>query len=115
MEAPQQYPHVSVYYPQNAEFEMLYDIVIAIYHKPGHRVLYGYHLKESNKIPKDPVSEMFSLSVLVRGQPAESGAKELWTIPSEKQIESFFGESGRHWTPTAWRTLLEKKKNRIDN
>ena len=28
-----------------------------------------------------------------------------WIVPSETQIDAFFGVSGAHWTPSKWRSL----------
>jgi hypothetical protein len=112
METPKQFPHVSVYYPNNAGFNM-YDVVLAVYHSKDDRDLYGYQLKEGKKIPKKYLlSNHFKLSVLVRGQPAKKITKKIqqgiWLIPNEEQNKSFLGESGQHWTPSVWRKLLEK-------
>jgi hypothetical protein len=50
-------------------------------------------------------------NILVRGKPAQSeGLLRNWTLPSEEQNASFLGASGRHWTPSAWRKMQERKK-----
>lgn len=108
MRTPHRYPHVAVYYPRSAVFKE-YDVVIAVYERLGHRDLYGYSLKEGKTIPKkQSLNDHFTLSVLVRGRPAKRDSKKprIWTMPSEQQNGSFLGESGRHWTPSAWRELL---------
>jgi hypothetical protein len=107
-EMPDNVPHIAVYYPQHSNFET-YDVIVAAYDKYRNRVLYGYQLKEGAKTPAAtmPPSEMFKHSVWVRGQAAKSGSSSGtgWKVPSTGDIETFFGESGRHWTPAAWKRL----------
>jgi hypothetical protein len=101
-------PHIAVYYPQHSNFEA-YDVIVAAYDENRNRVLYGYQLKEGAKRPAatTPPSEKFKHSVWVRGQAANFGNSSGtgWQVPSTGDIETFFGESGRHWTPAAWKRL----------
>jgi hypothetical protein len=109
---PLHYPHVAIFFPSNAKFEKE-DIIVCVDKSPQHRILFGYQLKEGKDIPKDPLlDDVITHSFLVRGQPAKKEMDENfqnWIIPSEEQIKSFFGESGKHWTPSAWKKMLEKK------
>jgi hypothetical protein len=114
MKKPQRYPHVSVYHPRNARFNE-FDIIIVVYKIPGHADFYGYQLKEGIEIPMEieSLGKLFKSkkNILVRGKPAQSeGLLRNWTLPSEEQNASFLGASGRHWTPSAWRKMQERKK-----
>jgi hypothetical protein len=32
-------------------------------------------------------------------------------VPSDGEIDSFFGESGKHWTPQRWKKLWNSRKD----
>jgi hypothetical protein len=78
-------------------------------------VLYGYQLKEGAKTPAATMvpSEMFKYSVWVRGQATQTGSSSGtgWRVPSTGDIETFFGESGRHWTPAGWKRLSNSESS----
>jgi hypothetical protein len=111
---PKSVPHIAVYYPQHSNFET-YDVIVAAYDEYRKRVLYGYQLKEGAKRPAVTVtpSEMFKHSVWIRGQAAKIGSSSNagWKVPSTGDIETFFGESGRHWTPAAWKRLSNSEQS----
>jgi len=67
----------------------------------------GYQLKEGKKVPADHATAGFD-NFVVRGQAAGT-SKELrnWKVPSDAQIDRFFGTSGVHWTPKKWKALKE--------
>mmetsp|Transcript_20521 Transcript_20521/g.28358 ORF Transcript_20521/g.28358 Transcript_20521/m.28358 type:complete len:219 (-) Transcript_20521:95-751(-) len=102
---PDRYPHVAIYQPKNAAFP-LFDLIIAVHDKN----VQG-QLKDRKEIPKQKrtsrVMTKFDACVLVRGQPSqgETRSKEQWIIPSKSEITTFFGESGKHWTPEEWNKL----------
>jgi hypothetical protein len=99
LKTPDNVPHIAVYYPQHSNFEK-YDVIVAAYDEYRNRVLYGYQLKEGAKTPAAtmPPSEKFKHSVWVRGHAAKTGSSSGtgWQVPSTGDIETFFGESGRH-------------------
>jgi hypothetical protein len=116
---PVSVPHVAVYYPGRSS-SPTYDVIVAVYDRNWERVLYGYQLKEGAKTPAATGtlarSEMFHRSVWVRGQAAKIGSSSSssssgtgWKVPSTEDIETFFGVSGRHWTPAAWKSLSESE------
>jgi hypothetical protein len=111
---PKSVPHIAVYYPQHSNFET-YDVIVAAYDENRKRVLHGYQLKEGAKRPAAtrPPSEKFKHSVWVRGQAANFGNSSGtgWQVPSTGDIETFFGESGRHWTPAAWKRLSNSESS----
>jgi hypothetical protein len=111
---PDNVPHIAVYYPQHSNFDT-YDVTVAAYDEYRNRVLYGYQLKEGAKLPAGTVapSEKFKHSVWVRGQAAKIGSSSdaAWKVPSTGDIETFFGESGRHWTPAAWNKLSNSESS----
>jgi len=112
---PDRYPHVAIKKSTNALFPV-FDLIIAVYDKASSRKIYAYQLKEGREIPKRNTSRLgsteFDACVLVRGQPqqGETRSTDQWIIPSKSQIEDFFGESGKHWTPEEWKKLMEKEK-----
>jgi len=46
LNVPDHVPHIAVYHPKHAQFE-IFDVIVAAYSKSGDRTLYGYQLKES--------------------------------------------------------------------
>ncbi len=89
------FPHVAVYYPHHARFQV-YDVIIAVYDEHKTRRLVGYQLKEGREIPEDP-GNLCEVSVLIRGAPARK-KNELrnWKIASDAQIVSFWASLERH-------------------
>ena len=107
-----QRPTLSILYPTHAQFEA-YD-AIAVYSKDNKMVIYGYQLKEGKATSNQPVHSSFAKSFVVKGASTKTfKMSDAWCIPGTKEIDSFFGPCGVHWTPQAWATLLKKnlKKN----
>jgi hypothetical protein len=104
-------PTIHILFPTNAQFET-YD-VIAVFSNNNKQVdVYGYQLKEGDDTTQQEPLTSFARSFLVRGKPPKKprvSAKE-WQIPCGDVIDNFFGESGKFWTPQAWKAL-EKKQN----
>jgi hypothetical protein len=102
---PAHHPHIAVYFPTHAQFE-LYDVIVAISHSGVHMEKFGYQLKERKKLPKKAASNVLDKSLVIRGQPtAESINVRKWTVVGEAELCEFLGESGRHWTPMHWSHL----------
>lgn len=104
---PTSFPHVAIFYPSHASFE-LYDVIVAHFDQWGKHHLYGYQLKEGKALPKEESLSIFEKSFVIRGQAAkESNVGKNWVRASEEQINTFFGVSGRLWTPQQWKKLCE--------
>jgi hypothetical protein len=102
---PHSFPHIAVYYPTHASFQ-LYDVIVAHFDEWHVRRLYGYQLKEGKALPKDFAMPIFEESYVIRGEAAKmAGMGRDWVRPSEQQIDAFFGVSGQHWTPRRWKQL----------
>jgi hypothetical protein len=98
--------HIAVYYPPHHVFET-YDIFVVMWDGLGTRYVTGYQLKQGSDI-KLPNKIDNVNSFLIRGESAgKRYIKDGWTVPSSRQITSFFGESGRNWTPNVWKELRE--------
>ena len=62
--------------------------------------------------PKQPVDSDVTESFVIKGlPPRDTRVVNGWNVPSKDVIETFFGESGKHWTPEAWASLLATKPN----
>ena len=99
-------PTISIFYPLHAEFQG-YDAVVvySLNNKFFHR--FGFQFKEGKANPRQPVEKEFLESFVITGSaPSETVVIDGWNIPSREVIETFFGESGRYWTPHAWASLL---------
>jgi hypothetical protein len=92
----------------------VYDVIVAVYpSESDERQLYGYQLKEGRGSPKElkkTVKSKFIGSLVIRGEPNKAKSTQRkgvsWIVPGKKEIDSFFGVSGRSWTPQAWDNLL---------
>eukprot|EP00522_Entomoneis_paludosa_P011916 CAMPEP_0172440764 /NCGR_PEP_ID=MMETSP1065-20121228/1375_1 /TAXON_ID=265537 /ORGANISM="Amphiprora paludosa, Strain CCMP125" /LENGTH=660 /DNA_ID=CAMNT_0013189773 /DNA_START=135 /DNA_END=2120 /DNA_ORIENTATION=- len=98
---------ISIYYPSHAKFEV-YDVILACWDLNMQRQLFGYQLKEGNKVPKaSPMGNLFKQSFLIRGQPTNKDSIiRGWTIPSDDSLDTFFGVSAVNWSPKCWAALL---------
>jgi hypothetical protein len=106
---PSSFPHIAVYYPTHASFQ-LYDVIVAHFDEWHVRRLYGYQLKEGKALPKEFAMPVFDGSFVIRGEAAKvAGMGKDWVRANEQQIDSFFGVSGRHWTPRRWKQLCNGK------
>jgi hypothetical protein len=98
-------PQLSIFYPPHATFQV-YDVIV-VYSKDK-KVLetYGYQCKEGKVNSKhDPDPDIIRSFVLKGDSPQESKLHRGWLTPSTTDMDGFFGESGRHWTPREWRRL----------
>ncbi len=112
---------ISIYYPENDQFEM-YDVIVVVWNKAGHREsMIGYQLRERRAIPSKMPRGEFTSSFVIRGK-VDRGTnkkkgwtvpwtkkKNEWTVPSTDEITSFFGISGGQWTPEKWNALYKGK------
>ncbi|KAL3925119.1 MAG: hypothetical protein SGILL_000624 [Bacillariaceae sp.] len=102
---PGKAPAISVYYPMNAKFEA-YDVVLVVSENQAIKFIIGYQLKEGKNNAKQKVENEFRHSFVLKGaSPSTERVKMDWTIPTEENIDEFFGVSGKHWTPKQWRNL----------
>ena len=98
----------------------VYDIVL-LHWKEGKLIdFYGYQLKEgktkpnmSRQAPREDIRKLYGSdcnvqNIRVQGEPSKVDSLDLhsWIVPSENEINSFFGESGWYWTPQQWKRLL---------
>ena len=73
--------------------------------------MYGYQLKEGKAKTSQLVDEAFNKSFVIKGLPSNDSIKTDaagWSIPSKEVIDTFFGVSGKHWTPQAWARLTQQ-------
>jgi hypothetical protein len=70
--------------------------------------VYGYQLKEGKAKRGHIADESIDKSFLIQG----AGTKRTvlkdskgWISPNKDVIDSFFGESGKHWTPERWKAF----------
>lgn len=106
---PLQKPHISVFVPKHAQFKSV-EVIVAAWPRQGPRQLYAYQLKQGNKRPHEPkVAHLFHRLLLIGGdaykKPKIRNLEDKYIIATEKEIETFFGESGKQWTPKAWKEL----------
>ena len=108
LKKPVAFPHIAVFYPNHANFEMI-DVLVAVYPNADSRSLYGYQLKEHNEIPTREVPDELGQFFVIRGKSMKNSLRKLrkWHRPSTPEIKNFFGESGMHWTPERWGELSE--------
>jgi hypothetical protein len=105
MQKPGKYPHIAVYYPSNAQFQ-LYDVLVAEYDEGGNRSLHGFQLKEG-KATASAKPHPGVRSVLVRGSSSTDTRTTLdgWLVLGTDDVNTFFGYSGMHWTPDKLKDL----------
>jgi hypothetical protein len=118
LETPTSLPHIEIYYPQHSQFTA-YDVMVVAYDENGRTQIYGYQLKagKAYTVERAEVEGMHS-SVWIRGvAQKETAVSNGWVLPSEEEIETFFGESGCQWTPRAIKELgkNENKKKKLEN
>jgi hypothetical protein len=102
---PPNFPHIAVYYPTHSQFE-LYDIIVVLYETKDKSCRYGYQLNEGRNLPQKAGVELFSKSYVIRGEAAQAqSTTRKWITSSADDIRSFFGESGKNWTPSRWKEL----------
>ncbi|KAI3660472.1 hypothetical protein MP638_004301 [Amoeboaphelidium occidentale] len=96
-------PHIAVYYPPHSKFE-LYDVFVVPFNASGERGrIIGYQLKEGKKKPDKGPSKLVDVSIVIRGDTIDgSSTRKGWRIASEEEINEFFGENARLWTPKHW-------------
>jgi len=110
MAKPETFPHIAVYYPKHAQFPV-YDVIVAIYDANRQQILNGYQLKEGKKCSDAEPDTKFLSSFLIRGLPPQRkmALKNDWISISDKEMEPFFGDSGKRWTPKLWAELASNK------
>lgn len=98
---------VAIYYPSHASFKQ-YDMLVVMWNEAGDWFkTIGYQLKEGKEIPADQAKSGFQ-NFVVRGKAAQRSNKlRNWEVPSDAQIDCFFGTSGVYWTPKRWKALKE--------
>jgi hypothetical protein len=102
---PGTYPHISVYYPDHAQFEV-YDVIVVYFRDAGDKKIYGYQLREGVKLSVKDARQGFEKSFVIRGKTAKKEWQDRgWICPDDDALSRFFGESGRHWTPSRWEEL----------
>jgi hypothetical protein len=103
---PTSLPHIAIYYPKHSQFTP-YDVMVVAYDEKGTSQIYGYQLKAGKTYPEKNVKvEGMHKSLWIRGVALkEAVASKGWVLPSEKEIEAFFGQSGCQWTPRAIKEL----------
>ena len=99
--------HILIFYPNWASFNIV-DVIVVVYIDDEIAYVFGYQLKEDNKIPAEFVNKHFMSKnlFLVRGQAANIN-KNLrdWIVVSTESINSYFGVSGSRWTPNCWKAI----------
>lgn len=100
-------PQLSIYYPTHNSFEV-YDVIVVYSENRKSQCVFGYQLKEGKASREHAAHSSISRSFFVRGKPPKrtivKDAKG-WCVPNKEVIDSFFGESGKHWTPEAWKAF----------
>eukprot|EP00522_Entomoneis_paludosa_P012124 CAMPEP_0172447224 /NCGR_PEP_ID=MMETSP1065-20121228/6574_1 /TAXON_ID=265537 /ORGANISM="Amphiprora paludosa, Strain CCMP125" /LENGTH=524 /DNA_ID=CAMNT_0013198469 /DNA_START=194 /DNA_END=1765 /DNA_ORIENTATION=+ len=97
-------PQLSIYYPTHNSFEV-YDVIVVYSENRKSQCVFGYQLKEGKATREHAAHSSMSRSFFVQGSPPRSTiSKDAkgWCVPNKEVIDSFFGESGKHWTPQAW-------------
>ncbi len=104
---PLAYPHVAVYYPPHARFQ-IYDLIVVVHQAADARTVFGYQLKEGREIPAKMASDVCECSYVVRGCAAEQ--KNLlrgWVVASDGEMDEFLGVTGSVLAPKQWRKLAK--------
>ena len=96
---PDTYPHLAVYFPSNAKFEM-YDVIVIVFFSKEDKLKYGYQLRSGrNQMNRRPSSKV-DKSWVISGDARElSEIKNGWVYPSNGEVCAFLGLSGQDWTP----------------
>jgi hypothetical protein len=111
---PTTYPHISIYYPLNALFQV-YDAIVVAHKTNDNRDIFGFQLKEGKALPESEPAKAFGKSYVIRGKAHARNSKpsasfSQWIIPTEPEIKQFYGVSGEKWVPREWEKLLESEK-----
>ena len=102
-------PQLSILFPTHSRFKD-YD-VLAVYSEGGqNKSIYGYQLNEGATSIAHSASVTIEKSFWVQGKSPKSPKEQKnWLIPHEKIIDTFYGESGKHWTPKKWSKFMATK------
>ena len=98
------HPTVAIFLPGQGHFWSFG--VIAAYYKGGKLVEYrAFQLNHNARRPRP--DDEYPIRFLVNGKAPVVGRanKNGWIVPSAADIDEFFGESGRYWTPLQWARL----------
>jgi hypothetical protein len=102
---PSVLPHVAVFYPPHATFADV-DVVVVTWGADGDRYEYGYQLKEGERSPSRPAPPLDNCFWVRGSPPARPHPRpDGWQVMGQEQLDSYFGVSGEHWTPAAWKEL----------
>ena len=107
---PESFPHLVIYHPSSSKFEV-YDVLVAWYARKEAEVQwYGYQLKEGGGTHVKAPLDDFTESYLIRGKsPKKPQSKTKWVHTSDDDVNWFFGESGKNWTPKRWQELRDNQ------
>jgi hypothetical protein len=106
-------PQLSIYYPTHNSFEV-YDVIVVYSDSGKSQSVFGYQLKEGKATRGHVAHSSISQSFFIQGNPPTHTVNEDakgWSVPNKAMIDSFFGESGKHWTPEAWKAFSAAKQH----
>ena len=69
-------------------------------------------MKEGRANSSRIVDSTFDGNFVIKGLPSSdsiNNGADGWSIPSTEVIDTFWGGSGKHWTPQAWASLTSGK------
>ena len=99
-------PQISIFYPPHASF-VVYDVIVIYSEDKKIQKLYGYQCKQDEANAAQDVHPEFDCSFVLQGESREtSSIRKNWFVPGSKDIDEFFGSSGKLWTPREWRRLF---------
>ncbi|GKY92129.1 hypothetical protein MPSEU_000184300 [Mayamaea pseudoterrestris] len=100
-------PKLAVFLPTNPRFER-FDIVALLITNGRISDRRAFQVQQATHNPShEPWPGFEHTSFLVKGdspQRSHTNAKG-WNVVGDDDLERFFGESGKHWTPKVWRHL----------
>jgi len=101
--------HIAIHHMPNSNFAE-FDVIVAVYDPYKKRNIYQYQLKEAEN---NPAYHDNHINVWLKGHPSDPRNHLGWIFPESKEIDEFFGESGKHWTPKCWDILNTKPEEKI--
>ena len=100
-------PQLSIWHPTHNRFEV-YDALVVYSNGEKPLCIYGYQFKQGKAARRHRVHSDVTSSIFVQGNPPAKTIDQDaqgWTIPNNCDIDRFFGESGKHWTPESWKNF----------